>query len=57
MKLAWKEPLTDKVDNGKLQVPAILHEPMAIDKSNVDSTIIKDGYHTREDIYTAQPAN
>jgi hypothetical protein len=22
-----------------------------VDKSNVDATIIKDGYHSREDIY------
>jgi ABC-type xylose transport system substrate-binding protein len=22
-----------------------------VDKSNVDSTVIKDGYHKREDIY------
>jgi D-xylose transport system substrate-binding protein len=53
MKLARKEPLntTETINNGKKDVPAILHEPMAVDKSNVDSTIIKDGYHSREDIY------
>lgn len=59
IKLARKEPLqtTDKINNGKIDVPAILHQPLAVDKSNVDSTIIKDGYHKREDIYPAQPAN
>src|SRR5688572_22671952 len=53
MKLARKEPLntTETINNGKKDVPAILHEPMAVDKSNVDSTIIKDGYHSRADIY------
>ncbi len=53
IRLAHKQPVatTDKINNGKKDVPAILLEPIVVDKSNVDSTIIKDGYHTREDIY------
>ncbi|HSP17175.1 MAG TPA: substrate-binding domain-containing protein [Thermoanaerobaculia bacterium] len=53
VKLARKQPVNapDKINNGKKDVPAILLEPIVVDKSNVDSTIIKDGYHTREDIY------
>ena len=53
MKLARKEPLNtkDKINNGKKDVPAILLEPIAVDKTNLDATIIKDGYHKREDIY------
>lgn len=53
IKLARKEPVTstDKINNGKIDVPAILFVPIAVDKSNVDDTIIKDGYHTREEIY------
>jgi D-xylose transport system substrate-binding protein len=53
MKLAKKEPVEtkDKINNGKKDVPAMLFEPIVVDKSNVDTTIIKDGYHTREDIY------
>ncbi|MEO5511484.1 MAG: substrate-binding domain-containing protein [Longimicrobiales bacterium] len=53
MKLARKEPLEtrDKINNGMKDVPAILHEPTVVDKSNVDATVIKDGYHKREDIY------
>ena len=53
IKLAHKEPVNapDKINNGKKDVPAILFEPIVVDKSNVDSTIIKDGYHTRQDIY------
>jgi D-xylose transport system substrate-binding protein len=55
MKLARKEPIEtkDKINNGRKDVPAILHEPIAVDKENLDSTIIKDGYHKREDIYGA----
>jgi len=53
MKLARKEPVAapDKINNGKKDVPSILIPPMVVDKANVDDTIIKDGYHKREEIY------
>ncbi len=53
MKLAKKEPVatSDKVNNGKKDVPAILLAPVVVDKSNVDATVIKEGYHKREEIY------
>ncbi len=53
IKLARKEPVEthDKINNGKKDVPAILIAPVSVDKSNLDATIIKDGYHSREDIY------
>jgi D-xylose transport system substrate-binding protein len=53
MKLARKEPVgaPTTINNGKKDVPAILLEPVSVDKSNVDATVIKDGYHTREAIY------
>lgn len=53
IKLARKQPVEarDKINNGKVDVPSILFEPIVVDKSNVDATIIKDGYHKREDIY------
>jgi D-xylose transport system substrate-binding protein len=53
MKLARKEPVEtgDRINNGKIDVPSILLEPIVVDKSNVDDTVIKDGYHRREDIY------
>jgi D-xylose transport system substrate-binding protein len=53
IKLAKKEPVNapDKINNGKKDVPAILLAPIVVDKSNVDATIIKDGYHSREEIY------
>jgi D-xylose transport system substrate-binding protein len=53
IKLARKQPVNapDKINNGKKDVPAILIVPVVVDKSNVDSTVIKDGYHTREQIY------
>ena len=53
IKLAHHEavPTKDKINNGKKDVPAILLEPIVVDKSNVDQTIIKDGYQTHQDIY------
>jgi D-xylose transport system substrate-binding protein len=53
VKLARKEPVqtTDKVNNGKIDVPSILLAPVVVDKSNVDDTVIKAGYHKREDVY------
>jgi D-xylose transport system substrate-binding protein len=55
VKLARKQPVetTDKVNNGKIDVPSILLAPIAVDKSNVDSTVIAEGYHQRTDIYGA----
>ncbi len=56
VKLARKQPVptTDTINNGKIDVPAILLAPIAVDKANLDATIIKDGYHKREDIYGAR---
>src|SRR5437588_4795832 len=53
VKLAKKEKVDarDKINNGKKDVPAILIAPVAVDKSNLDSTVIKDGYHTHAEIY------
>ena len=53
IKLAKKQPVDthDKINNGKKDVPAILIAPLVVDKSNVDATVIKDGYHSHKDIY------
>src|SRR5438876_2503922 len=53
IKLARKQAVDapEKINNGKKEVPAILIPAIAVDKSNVDSTVIKDGYFTREEIY------
>jgi D-xylose ABC transporter substrate-binding protein len=39
------------VENGTYTTTSYLIEPIAVDRSNMDTTIIKDGYHTREQIY------
>jgi D-xylose transport system substrate-binding protein len=57
LKLARGEALDakDKINNGKIDVPSILFEPMVVDKSNIMSTVIKDGYHKIEDVYKNVP--
>ena len=59
IKLAHGETLDakDKVNNGKLDVPSILQEPIAVDKDNLDSTVVKDGYHKCEDVYKDVPSH
>jgi len=39
------------VNNGKIDVPSVLLDPIAVDKTNIEETIIADGFHSREDIY------
>ncbi len=41
-----------KINNGKIEVPSVLLAPIAVNKNNLDETIIKDGFHSREDVYT-----
>lgn len=57
MKLARGEKVEtkDTINNGKIDVPAILHEPMVLDRNNVMQTVIKDGYHKLEDVYKNVP--
>jgi D-xylose transport system substrate-binding protein len=59
LKLARGESLNapDKVNNGKIDVPAILQQPRAVDKANLDDTIIKDGYQKCEDVYKDVPSH
>jgi D-xylose transport system substrate-binding protein len=57
LKLARGEKLDakDKINNGKLDVPSILFEPIVVDKTNIVSTVIKDGYQKMEDVYKNVP--
>lgn len=53
IKLAKNEDVgADKtVHNGKIDVPSILLDPIAVTKDNIDETIIADGFHSKEDVY------
>lgn len=43
--------MPDVIDNGKIQVPTYLLEPVVVDQSNMMTTIIKDGFHSYNDVY------
>lgn len=39
------------VHNGKIDVPAVLLEPIAVDAGNLESTVVADGFHPREALF------
>ena len=55
-----KQPAADltpeKVDNGEKQVPSALLDTIAIEKDNIKSTVVKDGFLKVPDICTGQYA-
>jgi D-xylose transport system substrate-binding protein len=57
IKLARGEPVntSDKINNGLKDIPSILLEPIAVDRSNIVSTVVKDGYQTLEKICANLP--
>jgi D-xylose transport system substrate-binding protein len=40
-----------EVDNGQKKVPSLLLTPLQVDKANLDSTIIAEGFQKKEDVY------
>ena len=59
IKLAKKESLTEAEpfmnDNLKKEIPAILLEVQVVDKNNLMTTVIKDGYVSYDDVYANVP--
>ena len=51
--LATGKPVVAKAElsNGKREVPTILLDVVTVTKDNVDSTVVKDGFHSREEVY------
>ena len=41
----------EELDNGRTKVPSIFLPIQVVDKSNMDETVIADGYQKREDVY------
>lgn len=40
-----------KINNGKIDVPSVLLDPIAVDKANIDATVIADAFHSKDDVY------
>ena len=51
--LAKRKPLVAKAetDNGKLAVPSVLLDIVAVTKDNMRDTVVKDGFRTESDVY------
>ncbi|HEY8544656.1 MAG TPA: substrate-binding domain-containing protein, partial [Acidimicrobiales bacterium] len=45
--------VNDEIDNGELDVPSMILDPVAVTADNVDDTVIADGFWSVEDICTA----
>ncbi|WP_440590400.1 D-xylose ABC transporter substrate-binding protein [Parageobacillus thermoglucosidasius] len=45
----------ETVNNGKVDVPFIKLDPIMVDKDNVMDTVIKDGFHSYDDVYKNVP--
>jgi len=43
------------INNGLIDVPSILLEPVQVDKENMYSVVIKQGFHTMEEVYKDIP--
>jgi D-xylose transport system substrate-binding protein len=56
VKLAQRRPViaAGSYDNGQVQVPSVLLDVIAVTKDNLKETVIKDGFHTAEEIYGAK---
>ena len=58
VRLARGEPhgqATRGISNGSIEVPSVLLEPVAVDRDNLVSTVIADGYQRLEDVYRDAP--
>lgn len=40
-----------QLNNGLKDIPAYLLDPIAVSKDNIDETVIKDGFHSKEAVY------
>ena len=57
-RLAQGETLTDvteTVDDGTQMIPYVVLDPVAVNKENIDETIIGAGFHLEEDVYLYVP--
>jgi D-xylose transport system substrate-binding protein len=60
VKMAKREPITDTtgtIDNGKVRVPSYLLDPIPVNKDNLVSTVIADGFQKMEEVYRDVPKN
>ncbi|MDE2510223.1 MAG: D-xylose transporter subunit XylF, partial [Elusimicrobia bacterium] len=47
----------EEMDNGKGKIPTILKDTIAVTRENLLATVVKDGYHSYDDVYKGVPAD
>jgi len=59
VKMATGKPVIarDTTDNGKEQVPSVLFDVVVVTKDNIVDSVVKDGFHGYDEIYSAIPAD
>jgi D-xylose transport system substrate-binding protein len=59
IKLAKGRPIVARaeLDNGKAKIPTIMMTGVAVTKDNMLGTVIKDGYHSYDEVYKGVPAD
>jgi D-xylose transport system substrate-binding protein len=45
------------VNNGKIAVPSSLSDPIVVTRENMAQTVVKDGFHSYDDVYRGVPEN
>lgn len=57
VKLARRQVVVAKqtVDNGKVAVPSVLLDVIPVDRENLSSTVVKDGFHSFDEVYRNVP--
>ena len=50
-----KIPTTQTANNGKIEVPSVLLDPIQVDRSNLYEAVVKDGFHPLEEVYRDVP--
>jgi len=59
IKLAKGRPVVarEELDNGFAKIPTILRDTIAVTRENLLDTVVKDGYHSYDEVYGALPAD
>lgn len=45
------QDITTSIDNGYASIPSVMLDPVAVDKTNMDSVVIDSGFHTYGEVY------
>ncbi|WP_416147522.1 D-xylose ABC transporter substrate-binding protein [Salipaludibacillus sp. HK11] len=45
----------EEINNGAIDVPSVLLDPIAVNADNIIETVIEDGFHSFEDVYSNVP--